>query len=135
MSDFNPGPGWRDATSSELPSGVPQIVEYNADGIVVRCWLHEAPVPPLPTAPYTVIRVTWRSTGGVEVLILNERMKWRTLDGIHAQAIEEDATSFEVLSEPRATTAKAVLDRIVTGGITTGDDVELRAIGREFRVI
>ena len=120
MSDFNPGPGWVAVEPADMvapESGVEEVLHL-IPGKQVQRFVREAPVPPLPTAPYTVIRVTWKPLDAMRtyVFVLLDGF-WRNKHGEVLDPAGVD--SFEVLSEPRATTAKAVLEYIRD---TIGDD-------------
>ena len=106
MSGFDPGPGWREVIGTQATPA--PCVSYS-DGQVVRRWVREAPVPPLPTEPYTVIRAALPN-GTSDVFIRNE-LGWYLLGEMEAPVHPLNFTAFEVLSEPRAVIAKAVLDR------------------------
>lgn len=132
MSGFDPGPGWREVTDSEYRHslGQPRLLSTDgSQGQGTRYWVREAPVPPLPTAPYTVIRVTWKDTGDQERLVLSDSGTW--WGPLMADGLRERITSFEVLSEPRAVTAKAVIDRV--SEMWTGDE-RIWDVAREFGV-
>lgn len=129
MSDFNPGPGWVDVTDDphEIKPSDDHIVS-RIDG-VTHYFKREAPMPPLPTATWTTIRVIWRDSDNVGAIY------HRTPQGKWGPYEEDDLfaniTSFEVLSEPRATTAKAVLEYIRD---TIGDDYFGTVISDHFEV-
>ena len=143
MSDtFDPGPGWRKTDGFEadnVKSGPdPRVVEF-WDGRGWTYWVREVPVPLLPTQPYTVIRVTWDDGAETtEDLILSEDDGWVNLANDHPLALGP-MISFEILSEPRAVTAKAVLlaawDEI-RGDDSLGGDVwdAFGGTAREFGV-
>jgi hypothetical protein len=110
MSDFNPGPGWRQV--DKFPGYDHEHVAAVTPQGKSLYWVREPPVPPLPTAPYTVIRAWW-GTDTWSALTLAEDGAWLSARG---NAYNDDELAqmvrFEVLSEPRAVTAKAVLDAI-----------------------
>jgi hypothetical protein len=90
-------------------------------------------VPPLPEEPYTVIRAQIQGGGTLAFICYEDG--WHYLHGARASDRElSEITGFEVLSESRAVTAKAVLLGVVLRGITTDDDAELVALSREFGV-
>jgi hypothetical protein len=121
MSDFDPGPGWREVTEREWLSTPIDAdhLELASNG-KIRHWVREVPVPALPTAPYTVIRVTWRDDqrdpDEYALMVGTGTGKWAYLltdaGTFSSDVLATLITSFEVLSEPRAVTAKAVLDHI-----------------------
>ena len=122
MSDFNPGEGWREVRYGAELSGHEHIT-WDSTGLAdstARIWVREEPVPPLPTEPYTVIRVTWKDEVTRQLLeddlMLDiDGMYWLDAgDEIAPEALTKRIAGFEVLSEPRAVTAKAVLDRIAS---------------------
>jgi hypothetical protein len=85
-------------------------------GRIARAWVREQPAPPLPEIPYTVIRVMWADPedDSNDVFAL-QRTLWVSADcSIDAVQLRLTITNFEVLSEPRAVTAKAVLGRLLS---------------------
>jgi hypothetical protein len=111
MSDFNPGPEWVAVDIRDENTAVYELAQYGDDGQLVGAWVREAP---LPTEPYTFILVTWKD-GGHSVLTLVDG-EWcanaNITKGHTPHQLAKQITGFEVLSEPRAVTAKAVLDRL-----------------------
>jgi len=70
------------------------------------------PVPPLPTEPYTVIRVTWKPPYEERpdvLMLVNDGHSWQCY-GQHdtPRYLADRISAFEVLSERRAVIAKAV---------------------------
>lgn len=147
MSDYiDTRQGWTEVSHSEAGE---EYVVYT-DGSRDRYWVREEPVvplPPLPTAAYTVIRVTWvpmhRALNDLFMLLPEKYMndsQWRGAAGSSKQAwLIERISGFEVLSEPRAVVTKAVLGRVRETGVmhllllanpANGD--ELDQIAREF---
>lgn len=63
MSDtFEPGEGWREVDCEEVArQRVPLLRFDNGEG-GTRYWVPEAPVPPLPSASWTVIEGRWRDS-------------------------------------------------------------------------
>jgi hypothetical protein len=145
--------GWREATEEDYRDATEWLTAYSKSGGITRRWVREEPVPPLPTEPYTAVRVK-RWTGKEHDYLLQPDGKWLLLDGSgrgHAVAdytLAEDITSWELLAEPRAgavkraeesarrLTAKAVLDRVheLQNGRNGTTDGLLVAIAREFGV-
>lgn len=124
MSDFDPGPGWRelppDGQMDETLDGRDLLsMGIYGGGSIHRWWARESPVPPLPTEPYTVIRVTWRDPEyltGSHIYTLSSDRYWCPQNR-HAEAERPDGlaaliTGWEPLAEPRKVTAEAVLDRL-----------------------
>lgn len=99
----------------------------------------EEPVPALPPEPFVMFRGHYEDGEHVLGFVLPETAPfshasasgrpWATAVAGHGKLLR-----VEVLSEPRAVTAKAVLDRVVDEGVTTSDDAELLAIAAEFGV-
>lgn len=138
MSAFEPGPGWRELADDEVPNPwLREIVAWYADGQnIKRRWVSEVPVPPLPTVPYTVIRVTWHQADvPYELILRDEDRGWYfvgTEDHLQPETLAAKITGFEIVSEPRAVTAKAVLDFVdLTDGLSGGT---YRAAAAEFGV-
>jgi hypothetical protein len=142
MNDFDPGKGWVNQQFHSLDDEVPRgTVAFREEDGSWSYWVREAPMPPLPTAPYTVIRVTWRrdfplpgGVGPTSDRVLDSIGNWQpiTPGGTYRPAsLQRDITGFEVLSEPRAVTAKAVLDE-VAGWIETTEAYD--EVAREFGV-
>lgn len=128
MNDtFDPGPGWRPLADDEILDEHAESLTWG-NAYSRLAWTREAPVPPLPTAPYTVIRVPsgqewWRDLRG----------NWRDL--VNGELVSFlGVTSFEVLSEPRAVTAKAALDRAAMSLEANGAIPDFRDVAREFGV-
>jgi hypothetical protein len=115
MNDYDPGPGWRevDTSASSAEDHTLRLVERG--GRILQAWVREESVSPLPTEPYTVIRVTSDidELKGDYALGLDRRW-WSLGRGIYIEYFGPGLTAFEVLAEPRAVTAKAVLDRIAS---------------------
>ncbi len=107
---FDPGPGWDDVTDTiEWESA--ELVQCEPDGgEPIRWWNPSDRRPPLPTEPFTVILVT----PGDDVWLRTFGGGWAAvgLTNIRGPLDPARVTSFEILSEPRAVTAKAVLDRV-----------------------
>lgn len=151
MTAFQPGDGWREVSGT---AEQPDLVEY-IDGLPVRLWVREEPVPALPTAPYTVIRVTWAAAKEPGVLTLTAAHHWVSLggDAYRHDFVAEQISGFEVLAEPhrdlgeytqgavdtmlrlaRRETAKAVLDRLQDlRGLKYGDR-DIQTVRDEFGV-
>jgi hypothetical protein len=97
----------------------------------------QEPVPPLPTEPYTVIRVTWEEglapDNGADVLLLTHWGAWSVnMHRYKPEQLRALITGWEPLAEPRAVTAKAVLRSLESGkGIYSE---RLAFIEREFGV-
>lgn len=111
MSDFNPGDGWREVGVDEANA---QESIRHATRDSMRYWVREAPVPPLPTEPYTVIRVTWREDSDYARRRVNPVLIRQPETAYHQWAWSDDGdsfgddsdvrskvTGFEVLAEPR----------------------------------
>jgi len=112
VNEFEPGEGWREITFAEGCEGGREIISYRHPGpgpSSYTYWVREDPVRPLPTEPYTVIRAALPN-GTSDVFIRNE-LGWYLLGEMEAPVHPLNFTAFEVLSEPRAVIAKAVLDR------------------------
>lgn len=116
MNDWTPGEGWRevDVNGEEAQYVVYGLAEYDQDtGAIKRAWVREEPVPPLPTVPYTVIRVQQKNEAAPAVLTLADDGYWYLLEPHtvrhSARELSRIVDSFEVLAEPRAVTAKALL--------------------------
>lgn len=125
MNGFEPGEGWRevgrDATAERM------LVLHEA-GKPTRVWAEDEPVLPLPTEPYTVIRVTWRDRedrSPAEMTFLDG--DWINIHGSAYSSgwLTKIVAGFEVLARPageeavarvedrvRRETAKAVLDYV-----------------------
>lgn len=119
MSDFQPGEGWREIDVNTRHTGKDMIAFYPRGEQENRAWVREDPVPPLPTAPYTVIRPNFKdqelTTGWPEAMLLGSDGNWRASGWFRtAPNLAREITGFEVLAEPLAVTAKAVLDRIAS---------------------
>jgi hypothetical protein len=122
MSNMFPPPeGWREARPGELRGEDYFTVIHTAPGGKETriSFVRKAPVPPLPIAPYTVIRVTWKPgrDGAVkETYALSHSLNMWTNVNTGAQHSPRElfggTAEWEVLSEPRAVTAKAVLDGV-----------------------
>jgi len=107
MNAFDPGEGWREVRSTDALQGRDQLVLYPNGGRTAdrRYWVREDLMPPLPTVPYTVIRVTWKDgQPAKEYALIGGR--WGVM---RPDELAEQMAGFEVLSEPRAVTAKALL--------------------------
>lgn len=139
MTDFDPGEGWSEVTRQPKAHYVAEHwLDTERDVWRSRFWVRDAPVPELPTEPYTVIRVAW-----------NDRRRWAevlTLVGDRwgeytADDLSRNITGFKVLAEPhivrtylmeeqrqalRRETVRAVLARVRSAGGTpwgTLDDI------------
>jgi hypothetical protein len=118
MSDFDPGEGWRSIGKNLIPEGAESIV--HATGPTEwTAWVREDPKPPLPTARYTVILVNWKDESDTSPVLIRlgspTRPQWLTDAGEivgNADWVERHITGFEILSEPRAVTAKALLEEV-----------------------
>jgi hypothetical protein len=135
VSDFDPGPGWVEVSPTEATANREYVKHNTAD--TVQVWVREVPVPALPTAPYTVVRIEQRNDARPAVLTLAEDGYWYLVESTatrHSTAtLAGLIAGFEVLAEPRAVTAKAVLDRVVeTAILVRRDQIEL--IREEFGV-
>lgn len=97
MTDWTPGDGWRPLAIDEILEGGGEVITYST-GADMRSWVREVPVPPLPTAPYTVIRVTYDPAKTQYEFCLWPDYGWWSKDG--GRLIEERITGFEVLAEP-----------------------------------
>lgn len=108
MNAWTPGPGWREVSGT---AQTPDLVQY-MDGLPIRLWVRESPVPPLPTEPYTVIRPEWKNgpLDSDKLWVLDEEGLWGAA-GWDPSVLADCITGFVVLAEPRAVTAKAVIDR------------------------
>jgi hypothetical protein len=136
MSDFNPGPGWREVDPTET-SGREVVSHFPVGAKAGRYWVREAPVPPLPTAPYTVISVTESTDPDLrgQVLTFDGAGYWSNSGHTLGPAsMARRVQAFEVLSEPRATTAKAVLDRISAFELPLAVEPVLITVRDEFGV-
>lgn len=136
MTGFDPGEGWREVHVEEATCGKRTVREFDEEGMTEHVWVREVLVPPLPTEPYTVIRAHWNDPAFGDVMWLAQDGTWRYGNGdrVHTADPAEGMSGFEVLSEPRAVTAKAVLDRVrqfQERGLVGSD---LDAIAREFGV-
>lgn len=114
MNDtFEPGPGWREIALEERPTyGV--LVEW-IEKVATRAWVRKAPMPPLPTEDWTVIQGVWRDSILHEQFYLAGGQWWSMPNqgkGYDPRHLADALQSFEVLPEPGAITAKAVLDRV-----------------------
>lgn len=99
MSDWSPGDGWVEAPR-DVPKSTPNIRVTDEDG-VVRWYVRPAPVPALPTEPYTVIRVWWGTAASTDIWLTDEG-QWVSRNGfVYTTAELSDRIRFEVLSEPR----------------------------------
>jgi hypothetical protein len=107
--------GWREINvRGEEASiyAVYQLAEYDKEtGNLKRAWVRESPVPPLPTEPYTVVRVTRCDE---EPTLVGAVLHLDPKDDRYPWVGEGDAwpadtiQGFEVLSEPRTVTAMAM---------------------------
>lgn len=119
MSDFTPGEGWREMNADERYEG-PRRDQLMWTGTAVgdvRYFVREEPMPPLPTADGTVIDVVWSDHGRERTynrLTLASNRWWPITNGDwHGpHFLVERIRSFEVVSEPRGVTAKAVIARV-----------------------
>lgn len=107
MSDFNPGSGWREYSLNDMARDEENcLVLYGGGMRPDRVWYPEEPVPPLPTEPYTVIRVRWaEKIHRPDVLVLRGGT-WDGLGWNWAESVEEvqaRITGFEVLARPTVT--------------------------------
>lgn len=160
MSDFNPGPGWREVDRDDWYNASQETLalEKGKHDPAAKYWVHEQPVPPLPTEPYTVIRVTWDpghegDWPSVLALGVDREWAWSTVGGtgfIDVHDLPKWITGFEVLAAPRhifdvdcigrleqvkRDTARTVLDRLPTVWAHNGDVYDTRAVlAREFEV-
>lgn len=122
---FDPGDGWRRASHEEWVEADVSLA-LNERGGGVTYWVREAPVPPLPTEPYTVIRVEWKEGLRRDAReLVRWSATWESEDNLLApEELANRITGFEVLAEPcsqhyghedieeaRRETAQAVLDR------------------------
>lgn len=123
MNGFDPGPGWVRGEDPEIvaaESGLEEVLHL-VPGKRVERFVRRARVRPLPTAAYTVIRVTWSPNYGrqkpTSILVKQDEHGWYG-DGYAGtpEVLSKDIVSFEVLSQPRAVTAKAILDRVRLDG-------------------
>lgn len=126
MSDFDPGAGWRAwQPGTLLPE---EHVVYRRAGFPDRFWVRDVPVPPLPTEPGW-----YANTKHFGALYLRKDGYWLTASGstVRPENIHDRNL---VLMEPRAVTARAVLDRInqeyPPGSFM--DLTGLQSIAREF---
>lgn len=114
MTAFNPGDGWELGVTGPSRSGE-EYIEHVVGG-EYRRWFRTHPVPALPTEPYTVIRVEWKRgcrAGMGDVLTKMPNIdRWVDWGGQTTNDVTGRLTRFEVLAEPRAVTAKAVLDAV-----------------------
>lgn len=148
MSGFEPGPGWREVPYVEyrddaLPAG--QTATIRVGDQDPRYFIRDEPTP-LPTEPYTVVRVTWVTgspTG--RILALGDDGLWT--GRMSPASVADSITGFEVIAEPRAgavkraeesarrLTAKAVLERVrEREAAFVADTRVLTEIAREFGV-
>ncbi len=101
VNDFNPGEGWREVTFDKAVR--PYVASY-PDEKTGRYWVREEPVPPLPTEPWTVIRVNWKHQvdGSPDVLMLLDYMSaWAyNMTRIKPEHLAERITGFKVLAAP-----------------------------------
>jgi hypothetical protein len=116
MSDFNPGPGWRDIGKQQIPEGAESIVHMTGPN-QWQAWVREETVPPLPNGEgYYVIQVTESEEPALWGQVLfgeGELGYWaNSKHTLGPGAARLRIKAFEVLSEPRAVTAKAVLNRV-----------------------
>jgi hypothetical protein len=131
MSGFEPGPGWRevdpeDAGHIDLAAMDPET------GRVARAWVRAEPTPSLPTAPGYYVGVT----GGVYRLdVGDDEPVWDDTFG-NPQDVEDLTRELPLdRLEPRAVTAKAVLDRVrYWTGQLGGSQALIEVVAREFGV-
>lgn len=143
MSDtFNPGPGWVERPGMNYaPEGVETIAW--SDGKTVRRFVREAPAAPLPTEPgyYVAPPPSYGDTVVVE-LLHSPAGQWVDA-GDRQYLTPEDVRELGPLVrlEPRAVTARAVLDRVRDTSLiqfavaaNPANAAEYDAIAREFGV-
>jgi hypothetical protein len=129
MTDtFDPGPGWKLADAKEQQNGE-ELVLFDDNGRRKRVWVREVPVPPLPTEP----GYYQAADGSVYRLdTTDEEPVWDDTFGNPQDDAElHRLLPFERL-EPRATTAKTVLNRVEDMNRLSADDLSL--LQREFKV-
>lgn len=113
---FNPGPGWIQVTEGEyISQGTGHGPRLNMeDGGLGRFWVREPPAPPLPTEPgyYAAQQPSYGETVVVELLRMPAGQWVDAGDRNYLDAAAVAAMGPLVRLEPRAVTAKAVLDRV-----------------------
>lgn len=116
------------APSGLLPGDVVKAVQGDLTALRWITVERKVPVPPLPTAPYTVIRVTWAENGHNGDLTLHSDGLWygRAMRS-YGPSLLKDITGFEVLSEPRAVTAKAAVEFLTNETLAPLDAVDMLA--------
>lgn len=140
MNDFDPGEGWMNVQldpSVPLGAAAPGTVAFREDDGSWSYWVR--PDLELPTEPHTVIRVAWALDMGHSDLVLagtsHKWVNWISGIGFDPNVLSRRIIGFEVLSEPRAVTAKAVLDRVRSREHEFVKDTRvLDGIAREFGV-
>lgn len=110
MSSYNPGPGWRAADQQDDVRDC--IAYWDSVTRTWSRWVREALVPALPTSPHTVIRAHWGADLRTDLWWTAEGNWVSPLGSTYDEADMAQLVRFEVLSEPRAVTAKALPDRI-----------------------
>lgn len=136
MSDYiDTREGWREGRADKAI--YPYLVQFNSEGIG-RYWVREEPVPPLPTEPYTVIYTTGAKGYSDWALVRRVSEDWAELakgSVFTDEQLLRCITGFEVLSEPRAVTAKTVIDYIrMDENVYDIDEEALTRASREFGV-
>lgn len=111
---FDPGPEWRRGNVGDWPSLKGKFIVMWDNEQPQEVWHYKAPVSPLPTEPYTVIRVTWQDQEAQQrksghVFTLFEDGLW----GIASpEQIRERITGFEVLAVPVQTAEVRAFDLV-----------------------
>lgn len=133
MTAFEPGEGWREVSGT---AEEPDLVEYD-DGLPVRLWVRQQPVPALPTEPGYYVAQTPTYGGPVVVELLNRPVGQWVDAGDRNYLDAQDVARLGALErlEKRAETAKVVLE-FLTNATTPGhvDAHSLFAARTEFGV-
>ncbi|MET0590549.1 MAG: hypothetical protein ABWZ77_05175 [Naasia sp.] len=135
MSDtFDPGPGWREV--ERVPTSVEDVASARIGG-VWHYFAREAPVP-LPTEPGYYLTTEPDYGGGPVVVELLNSPAGQWVDAGDRQYLNADQVRDMlplVRLEPRAVTAKAVLDRFYRAWLDDDDVTEaIDIVQREFGV-